>query len=325
MKSLLRSSSSSKTKKSFLKHVLSVASVMLAQFLFADMARGQAAASAPAANTSPVEKEICASADAFVAAFAKRDAAAIAAQWSEDGVYINENGERFEGRKAIQTEYETAFKGAPDDLAIRVEVDSVRLINENTAIEEGRAAVIPQPAGASRVMSRYTAVHVKGDGQWLIAELRDAQVELPPETGQLQDLGWLVGTWSASKNDTSVVIRCRWVENNRFLLRTDALTESGKPTAGGLEVIGIDPSTQRITSWHFTNDGGHAVGVWTPLDGSWAIQSVGVLEDGTETASTNILSRSADGSLLWKSVDRIVGDATLPDMPEVVLQRAPQQ
>ncbi len=174
-------------------------------------------------------------------------------------------------------------------------------------------------------MSRYTAVHVKGDGAWLTAELRDTRVELPPETGQLQDLDWLVGTWNASKNDTSVVIRCRWVENNRWLLRTDAVTESGQPTAGGLEVIGIDPSTGRITSWHFTNDGGHAVGVWTPMDGSWAIQSVGVLEDGTETASTNILSRSADDSLIWKSVDRMVGDATLPDMPEVVLKRAPQQ
>ena len=180
---------------------------------------------------------------------------------------------------------------------------------------------MPQPPGANRVMSRYTAVHVKQDGRWLIAELRDTRIDLPPDTGSLEDLGWLVGTWSASNGDTSVVVKCRWVENNRFLLRTDAVTESGKATAGGLEVIGINPSTQRITSWNFTNDGGHAVGVWTPMDGSWAVESVGVMEDGTVTTANYILSRSDDDSLTWKSVDRTVGDALLPDMAEVALKR----
>ena len=321
MKSLLRNSSLSKTNKFFCKQVLAIASVMLAQFLVADTARGQAAASAPAAKTSPVEKEIRASADAFVAAFAKRDAAAIAAQWTEDGVYINENGERFEGRKAIQTEYETAFNGAPEDLAIRVEVDAVRLINANTAIEEGRAAVIPQPAGASRVMSRYTAVHVKQDGQWLTAEVRDTRMELPPSAGELKDLGWLVGNWGASRDDASIDVKCRWVENNRFLLRTHTLTDAGKVTAGGLEVIGVDPTTGRITSWSFGGDGGHAVGVWTPIENGWTLESTGVLGDGTETASTNILTHPDDDSLTWKSVDRMVGDVLLPDMPQVALQR----
>jgi uncharacterized protein (TIGR02246 family) len=303
-----------------LKTVFPVAGLMLAQLLVgAGVVDGQTTAAA--ADADKIDKEIRASADAFVAAFKKRDAAAIAAQWTGDGVYIDEFGVRFEGRKAIQTEYETLFKDAPDELAIQVEVDSIRLINEKTAIEEGRSAVMPQPPGASRVMSRYTAVHVNQDGRWLTAELRDTQLEVPPDAGELQDLGWLVGTWGSSKNDASVVIKCRWVENNRFLLRTHLVSESGTATDGGLEVIGVDPATQRITSWHFTNDGGHAVGVWIPMDGSWAVESLGVMEDGTETSATNILSRSDDDSLVWKSVDRMVGDVLLPDMPEVTLKR----
>jgi uncharacterized protein (TIGR02246 family) len=303
-----------------LKNVFPVAGLMLAQLLVGTgVVEGQTTAAA--ADADKIDKEIRASADAFVAAFQKRDAAAIAAQWTTHGVYIDEQGQRFEGRDTIQGEYETLFKDCGDDLAMWIEIDSVRVINAHTAIEEGRSALLPQSPGDTRVMSRYTAVHVNQDGHWLTAEVRDSLVELPPDAGDLQDLGWLVGTWGSTKNDASVEVKGRWVENNRFLLRTDAVTESGTTTVGGLEVIGVDPSTQRITSWHFTNDGGHAVGVWTPTGGSWAVESLGVMEDGTETAATYILSRADDDSLVWKSVDRMLGDATLPDMPEVTLKR----
>jgi uncharacterized protein (TIGR02246 family) len=313
-----------------LRNVFPVAGLMLAQLLVGiGVVDGQTTAAptaaAPtttaAADADKIDKEIRASADAFVAAFQKRDAAAIAAQWTTDGVYIDELGQRFAGREAIQGEYETLFKDCGDDLAMRIEIDSIRVINAHTAIEEGRSALLPQSPDDTRVMSRYTAVHVNQDGRWLTAEVRDSFVELLPDAGDLQDLGWLVGNWGSTKNDASVEIRCRWVENNRFLLRTDAVTESGTATVGGLEVIGVDPSTQRITSWYFTNDGGHAVGVWTPTGGSWAVESLGVMEDGTETAATYILSRSDDDSLVWRSVDRMLGDATLPDMPEVTLKR----
>lgn len=313
-----------------LRNVFPVAGLMLAQLLVGiRMVDGQTTATPPtaapittaAADAGEIDKEIRASADAFVTAFQKRDAAAIAAQWIPNGLYINENGQRFQGRETIQSEYETLFKDCPDDLAMRIEIDSIQVINAHTAIEEGRSALLPQSPGDPRVMSQYTAVHVNHDGRWLMAEVRDSLVEVPPAAGDLQDLGWLVGTWSSAKNDASVVVKCRSVENDRFLLRANAVTEAGKATVGGLEVIGVDPSTGRITSWHFNNDGGHAVGVWTPMEGSWAVESLGVMEDGTETAATYILSRSDDDSLVWKSVERMLGDATLPDMPTVKLKR----
>ncbi len=289
-------------------------------FAVADNTRGQAPTRpASVANT---EKEIRASADAFVAAFAQRDAAAIAAQWTADGVYVTEDGQRFEGREAIQAEYADLFQNCPTELAAEVQVDSVRMLNDVTAIEEGRTALVPQPPGAPRVMSRYTAIHVNQNGRWLLAELHDARVELPPAAGQLKDLQWLTGTWEAASGDINLEVKCRWVENNRFLLRTHAVMESGKAADGGLEVIGIHPATGRITSWSFTNDGGYATGIWTPLsDGGWAVESQGFMEDGTPTSATYLLSRADDHVLTWKSMNRLVGDAPLPDLTEVVLKR----
>ena len=120
----------------------------------------------------------------FAAALDRGDAKALAAHWTPDGIYIDEDGQRFVGRKAIQAEYELLFENT-DELKLRLEIDSIRLINPQTAIEEGRAALTPQPPGAVRVMSSYTAVHVKQEGKWLMADVRDRRVELPPEPGQL--------------------------------------------------------------------------------------------------------------------------------------------
>jgi uncharacterized protein (TIGR02246 family) len=275
----------------------------------------------PAANASAIEKEIQATADSFVAAFKKRDASAIAGHWAANGVYIDEDGQRFEGRKDIQSEYEQLFENISEEVQLSIEIDSVRSINPHTVIEEGRVALTPQPPGSVRVMSQYTAVHVKQAEGWLLADVRDMRVELPPETGQLGDLEWLVGTWSATKENAHVEVKCRWVENDHFLARSHTASESGKVTSGGLELIGVDPFTGRITSWSFNNDGSYAVGIWSPHESGWIIESVGAMKDGTPSSATYLLSRKDGETLLWKSGNRTVDDTELPDTAEVTLTR----
>lgn len=305
-----------------LKHFWHLAG--LAIFLFGVVV-GAAAdaqdASQPSASASAIEKEIQATADSFVAAFKKRDAAAIANHWAPDGVYIDEDGQRFKGRKAVQSEYEKLFEIVSEQVQLRIEIDSVRSINPQIAIEEGRVALTPQSPGSVRVMSRYTAVHVKQNGDWLLADVRDTRVELPPETGQLKDLEWLVGTWTATNEKAQVEVKCRWVENDHFLVRSHTASESGKATSGGLEIIGVDPFTGRITSWSFNNDGSHAVGIWSPHETGWITESVGAMTDGTPSTATYMLSRKDGDTLLWKSGNRTVGDTQLPDTDEVTLSR----
>ncbi len=273
------------------------------------------------ADQAAAEKEIRAAAASFVESFKKRDAAAIAAQWTNDGIYVNEEGERFAGRESIQAEYQTLFDNSPDDLELRLEIDSIRLINPQTAIEEGRAALTPQPPGEVRVMSRYTAIHVQQDGRWLMSDVHDTLVELPPDLGQLKDLNWLVGDWSSSNQDAKLEVTVRWIENDQFLARSYSATKAGKVISRGLQIIGVDPSTEQITSWSFGGDGSHAVGLWIPHEKGWLVDSNGVMKDGTETTATDILSPKDKDTLLWKSVNRSMGDTLLPDTPEVTLKR----
>ena len=76
------------------------------------------------------------------------------------------------------------------------------------------------------------------------------------------------------------------------------------------QMIGVDPSTGQITSWSFASDGGHAMASWAPHESGWIVESAGVMADGTETNATNILSRVDNGTLLWKSGDRVVGESS---------------
>jgi uncharacterized protein (TIGR02246 family) len=267
-----------------------------------------------------VDAAIRKAAKEFTEAFGRGNAEALAKHFTMNAVYIDENGQRFEGRKSIQQEYETLFANR-SDLRLQLEIDSIRLVNATTAIEEGRVALTPQPPGSIRVMSRYTAIHTRQNGDWLMAHVRDTRVVLPPDYGQLEDLDWLVGSWAMVNDAARVEVGGRWVENNHYLARSHSVTTSGKVTSTGLEIIGLDGSTGQITSWTFTSDGGHAVGLWAPHDNGWIVQSVGVMNDGMRTIATNILSRKDKDTLVWKSYDRFAGDATLPDIQEVTLKR----
>ncbi len=282
---------------------------------------GAAKSAAGAAKvTAEAETAIRNAARGFTEAFDRGDAAAVAAHFTAKGVYIDEEGQRFEGRQAIEKEYETLF-AVTSDLRMQLEIDTIRLVNATTAVEEGRVALTPQPTGSDRVMSVYSAVHTLQNGKWLMANVRDTRVELPPDHGQLADLGWLVGTWVAENKDTRVEVKGRWVENNHYLARTHTVTESGKVTSTGLEMIGVDARTGQIHSWSFTNDGGHAVGYWAPHDKGWIVESVGLTSDATETTATDTLSRAGEDTLTWKSTDRFVGEATLPDTETVTMKR----
>jgi uncharacterized protein (TIGR02246 family) len=264
-------------------------------------------------------EEIRQAATAFANDFNRGDAQAVAAHWTEEGDYVNENGLRFHGREAIREEYADFFALNPG-VRIQLTVDSVRLVSENTAVEDGRATIAPLPSGPP-AHSRYTAVHLKKDGRWLMSSVRDSRVELPSHHGRLEDLGFLVGTWSAENHGAHVEVTCRWIANKNFLERTTSVREGGHQVSSATQIIGWDPIADQIRSWLFTSDGGHSTGTWTPHDSGWTIETIGVLMDGTLTGAVNVLSRLDDNAVAWRSVNRMKGDIRFPDMEEIVLKR----
>jgi uncharacterized protein (TIGR02246 family) len=262
---------------------------------------------------------IRAGSQAFVDAFDKRDAKAIAALWTKDGEYIDEAGRSFAGRAAIENGYADFFADNKDS-KIRIMIDSLRLLGGNAAVEEGRAVVTPAPEGAPGI-SKYTVFHVKVDGKWLMASVRDTWIESPSAYKNVADLEWLIGAWSAEEHGAKHESVCRWIANKSFVERRYKVTYHDQTTSSGVQIIGFNPQGGHVQSWNFSSDGGHAVGVWTPQENGWRAEVTGMLGNGVPTSAINVLTRIDDSAYAWQSIQRRAGDIVLPDTDEIVIKR----
>lgn len=289
-------------------------------FLFPGHAMSQAAgAGSPGDARDEDLSQIRAQSQAFIAAFNKRDAKAVAALWTKDGQYVDDTGRTFAGREAIRKGYADFFANN-GKAEIRIMIDSLRLLSDDAAIEEGRAVLEPAPAGDPG-MSKYTAVHVKVDGKWLMASVRDTWIETPSAHQNISDLEWLIGTWTAEEHGNQCESVCRWVANKSFVERKYTITHFDGAKTSGVQLIGWNPREGHVQSWNFSPDGGHAVGVWTPEQGAWRAEMRGVTGDGTPTTSINLLRRLDDNAYVWQSIQRTAGGVALPDTDEVVMKR----
>jgi uncharacterized protein (TIGR02246 family) len=275
---------------------------------------------ASAKAPSPAEVAVRKAASDFDQAFNAGSADKIAGLWTADAEYIDEDGQRYVGRDVIKKEYAEFFAANPQSKISSV-TDSVRVINDSTAIEDGRAMIQPPPAGAPG-SSRYTAIYVLQDGKWLLSSVHDMKVATPSNYHKLDDFEWLIGTWHAGEGDARIETTCRWLKNKSFVERTYQVINEGLPASSGTQIIGWDPETQQLTSWNFSSDSGYAKDTWKPIANGWWSQSSGVLGDGTKTTAVKVFQKLDDDTLSLKSTDRTAGGVRLPDLKEVIFKRS---
>src|SRR5436190_178499 len=97
-------------------------------------------------SKNPEEEALLKRAQAFTEAFGKGDAAAVAGFWTPDGDYTDLFGKQHKGREAIQKSF-TEFFAANKGLTLRIEIDSVKFVTPEVAIEDGVSSVIPPDGG----------------------------------------------------------------------------------------------------------------------------------------------------------------------------------
>lgn len=258
------------------------------------------------------------SSKSFVTAFGAGDAKAIAGLWTEDAEYIDDAGQRFVGRDAIEACYAELFKEHPGT-SIRVAIDSLRVISDLVAIEDGR--VLSESGSEQLGFTQYTATHVKVGGKWLMASVRDHWVDSPPEAQSAADLQWLVGDWEAEEYGVQTHAHINWAVSDRFLERRYTIEQADGSQSTGVQMIGWNPITGQVQSWDFSPGGGHAVSAWTPTQDGWLCEAMGVTGSGVPTAAINLLKRLDDNAFVWQSIQRSLGDVALNDTEEVVIKR----
>ena len=125
----------------------------------------------------------------LVKLFEKADGKAVADLWTEEGEYVSDDGTTFRGRAALEAAYGQFFKKNPD-LKLELDIESIRFLSRDSAIEEGVARTHKGGKAGEPTSSRYSTLYAREDGRWLIALLR----EWPDEGVALRDLDWLIGT-----------------------------------------------------------------------------------------------------------------------------------
>jgi uncharacterized protein (TIGR02246 family) len=267
------------------------------------------------------EAAIRATAEAFTKAFNAGDAKAVAALWTANGTVADEQGNVFKGRKAIEEQYAAFFKAHPT-ARMHVAIQSIDFPTPTTAVEDGTGQVLTkdnEPPAASR----YTVVHVQEEGKWLMASVRETAIPVASNFPQLQELGWLAGHWEAKVDAGTAKSDFRWIANKSFLQRDFSVSREGLLVSSGTQIIGWDPRTEQVVSWTFDSSGGHGTSAWSPAPDGWRIDSAGVTADGRPTLSKDHLIRvpGENNVFGWSSADRKLGDAKVPDVPEVVFDR----
>lgn len=250
----------------------------------------------------------------FLKVVEKGDAKAVAASWTKDGEYIGEDGTTIRGRAAIEAAYAKAF-AKNKKLKIEITVESIRFPSKDTAIEEGYAKSYK---GGSEypTASRYSVLHVREGGRWLMALLR----EWPDEGISLRDFDWLIGTWEAKTGEAEVRTTYEW-DAKKKSIRCRITIKGKERTVSAMQVLLKDPRTGQLRSWLFDDDGGFGEATWTRDGKRWVIAAAGVQPDGGELTATNILTPVDKDTFTWQSTERTLDGGELPNIQPVKVTR----
>ena len=259
-------------------------------------------------------------ANAFVKAFESGDAKAVAALWAEDGTYTDLTGRQLAGRDAIEKAFMELFT-ANKGLKVGISSESLRFITPDVAVEEGVSEVFP-PDGGPPSRARFSNIHVKKNGQWLLSSVKDSEYTPPSNFEHLRALDWAIGDW-ASENSTGAVehISLNWTETRNFIIGTFSTTAKNL-SVGSLKLwIGWDPIDKRIRSWSFDDTGAFGEGAWSKEGNKWVIKSSMVLQDGKKLTSSMIVGPVDADTLTLEAKDRTVDGKAVPGTKEVKLKR----
>jgi len=281
---------------------------------------GLSAQQRDATTRSADEAAVRATIDSFKKAFDRHDAAAIGDLFLPDAKIITENGTVYEGRRAIVDVFAAQFNEQPQT-SIDINVESIKFIGSDLAVEIGATKVTPGP-GQEPEFNRYTVVYLKRDGKWQMALARDTEGDRPTNHQRLEPLAWLVGEWIDESPEAVVETSCRWSPDGNFLMQDIQVKTAGKPVMAVNQRIGWDPVNQCIRSWVFDSEGGFGEGLWARDGDNWMIKATGVRTDGTTASATNTITRLNNDSYVWRSDDRVLA-GTRGESVEVRVVRKP--
>jgi uncharacterized protein (TIGR02246 family) len=257
---------------------------------------------------------------AFIAAYDRGDAKAVAAFWAPDAIYVDDDGREYRGRAAIEQLYEKTF-AAQKGAKLAIHVTSSKALSPDVLLNEG-VTEVTLLGGGPPVAERFSAVLARQGGEWLLQSVHDSEARAPSNADRLDDLEWLVGQWAGeSEKGDSATAEYEPEYDGNFLVCTYSMTLDGVPVSGGTQWIGWDAIDKQVRSWTFYSGGGFGEAVWTKDGNNWASNIRARTAAGNHATATNVLTKVDDDTMLWQLTKLTVDGKTMPDLPPLKMKR----
>ena len=270
----------------------------------------------PADDRAADRAAIRATIQSFSEAFQKSDAVAAAAFLTEGAELMATEGVAVRGREAIQQAFANHFKKNSRP-KISLQVRSLEFPSRDTAKEDGLMTITAGAAeGGASTVNHYHILFVREDGKWYIANLHES----PADESPLQQLEWLIGTWSVKGKDAEAHTTYEWFGNKAFIKAQFSIREK-EATVTGMQLIGVDPETNELRIWTFEADGGFGEGVVTRDGNKWVFETATALTDRRIMASSNILIQVDKNTFTWQPIDLVVDGESIANLPPVKVVR----
>ncbi len=281
---------------------------------------GGSVALAQEATPPPDEAAIHQAAIAYVDAYNAKDAAAIAALFSDKARVETADGDVVEGADRIKAGFEEVFRNEPNAL-ISLKMDSLTLLTSEVAIEQGATEFFPDGETLT-TRSKYLVAHLKKDGQWKMVSARSMGEETVSNYESLRQLDFLLGEWIDEDPDSVVESSFRFEPGKNFLIHDFSVRRGSSVVQTGTHRIGWDPQAKRIRGWIFDSQGGFGESSWEKVDGSWIVKSTGVSSDGASVSGTRTLTPDGD-RIQVRVTERIGQGQRAPDLEFSMVRRPP--
>jgi uncharacterized protein (TIGR02246 family) len=274
---------------------------------------------AESANLAALQK----SAKAYVEAFNKGDAEALAKTYLPDGEITLANGTVIAGREEIQAFYEDEMADDAKSSAA-LEADSVRFISPGVAVENGTLHITD---AAGKVSSHdYTAIQVKQeDGSWLTASVRGQAGDKAMPAEKMIALDWIIGDWIIQMNDSETKLSFEWSKLGSYIEGTAILARPGGITDQVAMRIGWDNARKGFVSWSFDGNGGFVRSDWTAAGNlTWLMRTKGVTAEGEINQYNQFCEvESSRQSFKWIIRDHTIGDEVQEELVLTAVKRPP--
>ena len=255
----------------------------------------------------------------FARAYARGDAKAVAAMWTESGEYDGLDAEPLRGRAALEAAYARFFKDNPK-ATLEARVESVRLLGPRAAVEEGtlRSGLAGEQKRGQE--TRFSSFLVLEDKGWRFASVREWEGEATEPPVSLADLAWLAGDWSGKGKQGEARLSYTLDENKAFLRSRYSVSKDGTVVRSGTQVIAKDPNAG-LRSWQFEDDGGFGEWSWSRDGDRWVIEGTATLPDGSEETASHLLVPLDKDTFTWQMLGRSSGGVEEPGRPPVKVRR----